>query len=233
MKTVVQVHPAPSETEVQPEPWELLDPKDSLATQERPGSRARPECRVRGVLQGKTERWDQPDLLDLQAEPETEENKDLQESLASRVFQETKVHLERPANLETSAFPESWVPWGRLDPGEREGSPGREESWVIQDYRDLRASPELQDQTGPRAVLDPLEQPEMEVLQVYRECPEREASLDPQDPKETGERWERKDLRELQEMTEPEALRDQWDQPDLQDPAEKRVNQDLKDPWDR
>lgn len=122
--------------------------------------------------------------------------------------------------------------WGRSDRGEREGSQEREENWDHLDYRDPRASPEHPVLTGPRAVLDPPEQEEMQVLLVYRECLERGASLDPLDPKETGEPSERKALRERLETTEPEAHLDQWDQPDLQGPVEKRVNQDPKDPWD-
>lgn len=70
---------APLETEVQPGLWEPPDLKDSLVTQERPESRVQPECLVREVLRVKTEKWDQPDPLDLREELETEESKDLLE----------------------------------------------------------------------------------------------------------------------------------------------------------
>lgn len=232
VKTAARVPLAPSGTEVQPGLWELPDPKASLVIQGRPGSRAQLECQARGVLRVKTERWDQPDLLDLLEEQETEENKDLQESPGSRVYLETKAHLESRGNRETWVFPESWVLWGRSDRGEKEESQEREERWAHPDYRGPRASLERPVLTGLRAVLDPPEQLEMQVLLVYRECPEREGSPDLRDPKETGEPSERKDLREHQETTEPEALLDQWDQLDPQDPVEKRVNQDQKDPWD-
>lgn len=232
MKTVGLVPLAPLETEVQPGPWELQGLKDSLATQERPESRVQLEFLVKGVLQVKMEKWDQLDLLDLRAVLETEENKDLLESPASRVYQETKARQESQGNQETWEFPESWVQWGRSDPGASEGSQEREESWETLVFRDPRASPEPPVLMGQRAAQDLPEQLEMPVPLVYKECPERGASPDPQDPKETGERSERKDLRGRLETMEPEALQDQWDQPDLQDPVEKRVNQDPKDPWD-
>lgn len=220
------------ETEDQPGRWEPPDRKDSPGTQGRPESRVPLECLVRGVLRGKMERWDPRDPQDLLAALETEESRDPQESPASRVYLETKVHLERRGNLETWVFPESWVLWDKSDRGEREGSRGREESWGRLGCRDPRASPERPVLTGLRAVLDPPEQLEMQVLLVYRECPERGASLDPPDPKETGEPSEKRDLRERLETTEPEAPRDLWDQLDPRGPAEKRVNRDLKDPWD-
>lgn len=209
VKMAAQVHLAPLETEVQLELWEPLDLKDLLVTQGRPESRGLLECLVRGVLRVKTERWDQPGLLDLLEVLETEESKDLQESPGSRVYQETKVHLESLGNREMWVFPESWVQWGRSDRGEREGSQGREESWGHPVYKDPRASPERLVLTGLRAVLDLLEQLEMPVLLVYKECPGRGASLDPLGPKETEAPLERKDLRERLETTEPEELLDQ------------------------
>lgn len=200
---------APLETEVLLGLWERPGLKDSLVTQGRPESRGQLECLVRGVLRVKTERLDLPDLQDLLEALETEESKDPQESPGSRVYLETKAHLENLGNLETWVFPESWVLWGRSDRGVREGSQGKEENWAHLDYKDPRASPEHPVLTGPRAVLDPLEQEEMLVLLVYKECLEREVSLDPLDPKETGEPSERKDLKEHLETTEPEAPLDQ------------------------
>lgn len=157
-KMAVLVLPAPLETEVQQGRWALRDLKDSLVIPEKLGSRVQLESLVRGVLQVKTEKWDLLDLPDLLAVLETEENKDLLESLDSRVYQETKVHQESRGNQETSVFPESWVQWGKSGQGEREGFPGREENWEILVFRDRRASPERLVLMGQRAVLDPLGQ---------------------------------------------------------------------------
>lgn len=111
----------------------------------------------------------------------------------------------------TRVFLENWAPWVRLDPGENEETPEREENWDQPVCRAPRGSPERQVQMGPRGVLVLLELWVTWVLLVFRVCLENGASLVHQDPKETGEQSVRKDQREQLEMTAQEVLLVPWD----------------------
>lgn len=99
--------------------------------------------------------------------------------------------------------------WVRLDQGESVGFLGREESWVQMVCRDLRVSPVLLAQMDQRAVLVPLVHLVMWVLQVFRGCQERGASLAPLGPKVTEAQLVRKDQKvhlEMMEQEEPQVL---------------------------
>lgn len=123
----------------------------------------------------------------------------------SRVCLEIKALLENLENQATKVFPESSVLWDRSDRGESVEFPGREESWVQTVCRDLRVSPEHLVQTDQRAVLVPLVLLVMWVLQVFRECQERGASLALLVPKVTEARLVRKDQKvQLETMVQEE-----------------------------
>lgn len=127
----------------------------------------------------------------------------------SRVCLEIKALLENLASQATKVFLESLVLWAKLDHGESVEYLEREESWVQMVCRDLRVSPERLVQMGQRAALVPLVHLVTWVLQAFRECQERGASLALLGLKVTEEQLGRKDQKEQLEMTvqeEPQVL---------------------------
>lgn len=96
-----------------------------------------------------------------------------------------------------------------MDQGESVVFQGREESWVQPVCRDLRVSPVHLVQMGQRAVLVPPVPLVTWVLQVFRECQERGASLALLGLKVTEEQLVRKDQKvhlETMVQEEPQAL---------------------------
>lgn len=118
----------------------------------------------------------------------------------SRVCLEIKALLENLENQVTKVFLESLVPWAKLDQGENVVFLEREESWVPLVCRDLRGSLVHLVQMGQRVVLVPLVYLVTWVLQVFRECQERGASLALLGLKVTEEQLARKDQKVQLEM---------------------------------
>lgn len=150
----------------------------------------------------------------------------------SRVCLETKGPLENLENQVTKVFMESSVLLVRLVQGESEEYLEREENLVQLVCRDQRESQVHQVQTGQRAAPVPLEHLVILVLQVFKECQEREASLAHLGQKVTEGRLVRKDQRVRQEMMVqgvPQALLALLD---LLGPAVRRENPGPKDHMD-
>lgn len=152
--------------------------------------------------------------------------------MVSRVCLEIKVHLENLENQVTWVFLESWVLWDKLDRGESEEFPGREESWEQLVYRDLRVSLVHLVLMDQRVAPDPLVHLGMWALQVFRECQERGASLVLLGPKVTEEQSVRKDQRVQLETMVPEEPQVLSAHLDLLDPVVRRENLDPKDHLD-
>lgn len=150
----------------------------------------------------------------------------------SRVCLAIKAPLESLENQVIWVFLENLVPWVRLDHGENAEFQGKEENLVQMVFRVLKEFLELLVLMGQRAALDLLELLGMLVLLAFRECLEREVSLDLLGLKVTGEQLERKDLKEHLEMTGQEELQAPLAHWDLLDPAVRRENLDPKDPMD-
>lgn len=156
----------------------------------------------------------------------TEESRDLQVLMDSRVYLETKDLLENLANQAMSVFLENSVLWDKLDQGESVEFQGREVKWVPPVCRALKeylVHPVQMDQREARGLLVQLV---MGAPQVFRECLEREESLGLQDLKATEAQSVRKDQRVHQEMMvqeEPQVLLAHWDLLGL---VERRVNPD-------
>lgn len=125
----------------------------------------------------------------------------------SRVCLEIKAHLENLENQVTKVFPESSVLWVRLDRGENVVFLEREESWVPLVCRALGVSLVHLVQMDQRVVLVPLGHSVTRVLQVFRECPERGASLALQGRKVTEDHLVRKDQKVQLEMMVQEESR--------------------------
>lgn len=126
--------------------------------------------------------------------------------MGSRGCLETKAHLENLESQVTWVFLESLALSDKLDHGESEVYPEREESWGLQACRDLKASLVHLVLMVQRVVLvlpGPLVTRD---LQVCRGCQEREASLALPGPKVTEEPSVRKDQREQLEMTVQEEV---------------------------
>lgn len=121
--------------------------------------------------------------------------------MVSRVCLETKAPLENLENQEILVFPESSVLWVKLDRGGSVEFLGREETWAQLVSRDLKESLVHLVQMGQREARVPLVHLVMQVLQVFRECLERGASLALQGLKVTEEQLVRKDQRVHLEMT--------------------------------
>lgn len=127
----------------------------------------------------------------------------------SRVCLEIKALQENQGNQVTKVFLESLVLWDKLDQGESVEFLGREESWAQMVFRDLRVSLEHLVQMGQRVALVPLVHLVTWVLQVFRECQERGASLALLGLKVTEEQLVRKDQKvQLETMVqeEPQVL---------------------------
>lgn len=155
VKMVVPVLQGPLETEGLQEPWESQAPRASVVTQERRGNRDLQECQVKEVLQEKMERLGLQDPLVHLVLQETEESRDLQVKMASRVCLEIKGLLESLGNQVTKVFLENLVLWVRLDRGESVEFLGREENWVQQVCRDLKEFLVHLVQMGQRVALVP------------------------------------------------------------------------------
>lgn len=150
----------------------------------------------------------------------------------SRVCPAIKVPLESLENQVIWVFLESLVQWVRLDHGENVEFQGKEENLVQMVCRVLKEFLELLVQMDQRVALVLLELLGMLVLQVFRECLEREVSLDLLGLKVTGEQSERKDQKEHLEMMAQEELQAPLAHWDLLDPAVRRENLDPKDLMD-
>lgn len=123
----------------------------------------------------------------------------------SRVCLEIKALLENLENQATWVSQENSVLWVKLDQGESVGSLGREESWVPLVCRDLRVSPVHLAQMDQRVALVLLVRLVTRVLQVFRECQERGASLVPLALKVTEAQLVRKDQKvQLETMVQEE-----------------------------
>lgn len=152
--------------------------------------------------------------------------------MVSRVCLEIKVHLENLENQVTWVFLESLELWDKLDQGESEEFPGREESWEQLVCRDLRVSLVHLVQMGQRVAPDPLVHLGMWVLQVFRECQERGVSLVLLGPKVTEAQSVRKDQRVQLETMVPEEPQVLLAHSDPLDPVVRRENLDPKDHLD-
>lgn len=124
----------------------------------------------------------------------------------SRVCLEIKALLENLENQAMWVFPESLVLWDKLAQGESVEFLGRGESWVRLVCRDLRASLVHPVQMGQRVALVPLAHLVTWVLQVFRECQERGASLALLGLKVTEAQLVRKDQKVHLEMMVQEEL---------------------------
>lgn len=124
----------------------------------------------------------------------------------SRVCPVIKAPLESLENQVTWVFLESLVQWVRLDHGENVEFQEKEENLAQMVCKDLKEFLELLVQMGQRVVLVLLELLVMLVLQAFKVCQERGASLDLLGLKVTGEHWERKDQKEHLEMMVQEEL---------------------------
>lgn len=124
----------------------------------------------------------------------------------SRVCLEIKAPLENLENQVTKVFLESLVLWVKLDQGVSVEFLEREEKWAQLVCRDQKESLVHLVQMGQRVALVPLVHLVMWVLQVFRECRERGASLARLDLKVTEEQLVRKDQKVHLEMMEREAL---------------------------
>lgn len=124
----------------------------------------------------------------------------------SRVCLEIKALLENLENLATLVFPERSVLWEQLDQGESVEFLEREENLVQLVYRGLRVSLVHLVQMGQRAVLVLLVRSVTWVLQVCRECREREESLVLLGLKVTEAQLVRKDQKVQLEMMVQEEL---------------------------
>lgn len=125
----------------------------------------------------------------------------------SRVCLEIKALLENLENQVTKAFLESLVLWVHLDHGENVVFLAREESWVQLVCREPRVFLVHLVQMDQRVVLVLLVHLVTWVLQVFRECQERGASLALLGLKVTGEHLGRKDQKVQLETMEHEDSR--------------------------
>lgn len=150
----------------------------------------------------------------------------------SRVCLEIKALLENLESQVIKVFPESSALWVRLDQGVNVEFLEREENLVQLVCRDLKEYLVHLVQMAQRVALVLLVHSVMWVLQAFRECQERGASLGLLGQKVTEEQLVRKDQKvHLAMMAQegPQVLLAHWDLLDL---VVRRENLDPKDQLD-